>query len=722
MAEAFKFKSVVPAQELTRPTIQDLLTPSQVVLGYESVTFPEIGVQVEQAKVFDSDDNLVHTIYIDAATGAPIDLGLIRSQDLAAYRAAQGSIDRGLLEQLAPLPSTAMVNAVAEAPTDFSIGPFSPDAPTLDGRNQQMQDYRTMWKAANAASMDALVQTLRSAGAVINQVSPDTNQVFFTATRSALETLARHPEATRLSTAPGQALPAGHSIDLDLIERPIQKPIFGARPPLSPPPSPVVIGIMDASGGCINRRHLAFADAYPAPGPAGKCELEFEAPQPPVANLDPEGQDGHVTAVAAVAASIDPSAVGDIPLGLPNARLFESDRFDREGIYDVNTVLARSPNVLNHSIVYGNTSAASTPARTFDWLSGMDRIVITKAAGNEDGFTDCGSYNAICVGGYHTNDTLAVTTPGSDVNTAAFFDDFSQGDTLNQPDGRERPDLVAPFRLEDYPVPNVDPGTADPTSAFCPIPGVRCFNTFPGFDIQANFAWGTSFGTGATSGFVAALLDGFPQFWSNPTLVRAVLMAAADHRVKACPPSEAAGPARFFCAARDPRTPPRVPVFLDGIDDWYGAGAIRGDRARAIADNGSFFSARVSRYRDFSPVPEVGVQNAPLVFNHPITIHAKAAQKIRVFLTWENCPSDQFTDQSAVPLYADFDLSVTGPLRTKANPSFHDNYEGLDFFAEADGDYTVQIAIAESGWSSCPAYDGLETFLAVAWDVQTLFQ
>ncbi len=167
------------------------------------------------------------------------------------------------------------------------------------------------------------------------------------------------------------------------------------------------------------------------------------------------------------------------------------------------------------------------------------------------------------------------------------------------------------------------------------------------------------------------------------------------------------------------------------IDDWQGAGALRGDRAVAVMDANSFFSPssngapqRVERDLDFEPVPLV-IYSGPVAIDQvlrwkeDLSFFAVEDQLVRVAAAWDNCPGGIWYADTPAPLFVNFDLSVRGPLgRTKTNPSKRDNYEMLAFKAPETGWYDIQITVLESEWLSCMSYWGFEAALAVAWDVK----
>ncbi len=101
------------------------------------------------------------------------------------------------------------------------------------------------------------------------------------------------------------------------------------------------------------------------------------------------------------------------------------------------------------------------------------------------------------------------------------------------------------------------------------------------------------------------------------------------------------------------------------------------------------------------------------------TFTANEGQLVRVALAWENCPVPVAIDLPEMPLYVNFDLSVSTPIGTaKTNPSMVDNQEVLAFLAPATGTYTINVTVSGGGWRECGIYGGRETYMAVAWDVK----
>jgi hypothetical protein len=130
----------------------------------------------------------------------------------------------------------------------------------------------------------------------------------------------------------------------------------------------------------------------------------------------------------------------------------------------------------------------------------------------------------------------------------------------------------------------------------------------------------------------------------------------------------------------------------DGHDDRSGAGAPNGARAKEIMDGRSYYYDR-----RFEP-SDLGAK---------ATMTVKPRERVRVVMTWDQCPYD-FLDP---PLNVDFDLvvrkdvSVRPPFLVQPRPEAHfnlssaDNYEIVEFVSDFGGNYKAEVSAPR--WSTC---------------------
>jgi Subtilase family len=196
---------------------------------------------------------------------------------------------------------------------------------------------------------------------------------------------------------------------------------------------------------------------------------------------------------------------------------------------------------------------------------------------------------------------------------------------------------------------------------------------------------GTSFATPSVAGTAGLLLASYP-FAMSPTLMRAVLMASAQ----AHPVTDVAGA-------------PRIPIVTDSHDDRHGVGAPNAGRAKAIVEDRMYYSDRT-----FYP-SNLGAR---------ASITAKPGQRVRVVMTWDQCPYSG----NDPALNVDFDLVVRRPfsVRRPQRPETHynlssvDNYEVVEFVSNFGGQYSVHVSAPR--WSECRAEGGVRRArLALAW-------
>lgn len=435
-------------------------------------------------------------------------------------------------------------------------------------------------------------------------------------------------------------------------------------------------------GACVDRDHPAFE------------QVHF-LPRLPSASCDERGSGGaavlsHSTKVASALAGVrwDRDYTG-----LFGGTLIDAD--SSAGTWE--DLIASDPDFINLSRTIAPINAYAIDAAVY-----ANRIFVANGAGNdgtnESDRTRCFAYNSVCVGGYLHEGSLG---PGS------YYDDRHAGAASwrNSPQsGREEPDLVGPFR-----------------QALAVSGG------------QYELEGGTSYATPSVIGLAALLTANFPDtLQREPTLMRALLMASASHRVL------------------DPETPWfGAPVIGDAVDDRSGAGAPRGDRAEAIVQGGRTFAKSIDHEADVEP-------NGRL--RDSITLSVSEDAIVRVALAWDQCPI-QVTEDADV-LTVDLDLKVRGPgislqdfesgisevIRDPSegsvpnpfvglgsgvgetwierltyreilvsNPSRVDNYELVEFRAPVGGEYRIEVDSVR--WDACP-YDGLRrTNVALAWDV-----
>jgi hypothetical protein len=303
-------------------------------------------------------------------------------------------------------------------------------------------------------------------------------------------------------------------------------------------------------------------------------------------------QAGHSTAVAGLLAA---SRSGDETetIGLFRGYVFDVNQSENvNSMPPLSALVARNPDFINISATTGSNMADDLDEAVY-----KHRIFVANGATNDSGIATCYSYNSLCVGGYEHKGTLG---------KGNFGDDYPQGRWMNDPDtGREEPDVVGPYSALSASY----KGNHEP---------VR----------------GTSFATPTITGLAALLVANYrSDLYRDPTLLRAVLMASASHPV-----------------ANPDVTAPHVPDFNDGIDDRSGAGAPRGDRGKAILENGRFLSENLDRDADFTTGGKL---------NRSISFEATRGNTVRVVLTWDQCPVSLLSTRDA--LVADLDMVIDAP-------------------------------------------------------------
>lgn len=343
--------------------------------------------------------------------------------------------------------------------------------------------------------------------------------------------------------------------------------------------------------------------------------------------------------------------------------------------------LARDPDLFNMSATH-----SPIEVKMLDEAVWNKRTMMFAGSANADSGTSgttCHAYNLTCVGGYGTSSTPGVF--GDDVHaTSAMWQ--------NPPSGREEPDLVGPM-------------------------GVRTAS-WERDDAYASYG-GTSFATPAVTGLAGLLVAKHrTQLGRQPTLMRALLAASAIvHPV-------------------NDGDSTRVPIIGDGVDDKTGAGAPNGAKASAIVESGTYHAAKVTKSSHFDA-------NGKYVSS--FSLNAAQGQRVRVALTWDNCPVNPLSYPNQDALVVDLDLAVRGPnvsavvspyppirmqsTRTAlagtkigaaltvpffaSNASHVDNYETVELVAPVAGTYRIEVTAPR--WGVCPYDNSMSTNLALAW-------
>jgi hypothetical protein len=534
---------------------------------------------------------------------------------------------------------------------------------------QSDEDHTSFLTARRAAIQPILADAadvLEQAGAEIIEISHHPPHIQIRATRPLFEnTLAFVPGVTMIVGTGENLRLLGDDAATDLIQDPLFfAHLLGAGTDLR-----IAIG---ESNSCIASDHPAFRFVFlePTLGRVGRCDEEEQ----------PVGD--HSTRVASMAAGVrdrrfsEPRGVR--PIGLFQGRMFEF------GFSISEQLLMRNPHFINRSQLIGPD--VQPP---MDYAVHVDRVFMANAAGQGEAGdppfheVSCYSYNSLCVGGYLHNDTLGVI-PGVGTN---FGDDTSAGWFVNDDDtGREEPDLAGSF----------SPKTARFDLDFIPGPDEP-----DSYDAGLD---GTSFASPSVLGLAALLTANFESdLLGEPTLLRAVLHASAEHAVRLSDTFDLEAP--FISVA----------LFGDGFDDPAGSGVPRGDRAIEIVENEQFFHGYLDRDVDFLPG---GLLATPLEF------HADVGDVVRVAVVWDQC-TDQMLAMSDTML-VDLNLTVEGPSggssrQVKANQSNVDNREVIKFVALNSGAHRIQLQAMR--WEQCPLDPPatLKAHVAVAWDTMPLF-
>lgn len=345
--------------------------------------------------------------------------------------------------------------------------------------------------------------------------------------------------------------------------------------------------------------------------------------------------------------------------------------------------LAKDPELFNMSATH-----SVSEVRGLDEAVWTKRTMIFAGSANSDtpGLTGatCHAYNLTCVGGYGTSSTPEIFTDDVHASGARWENPVS---------GREEPDLVGPMGV-----------------------------TTAGWESDDRYAtWGgTSFATPAVTGLAGLLVAKYrAQLGRQPTLMRALLATSA-----------------IVHPIYDGDST-RIPIIGDGVDDKSGAGAPNGKKASDIVEAGTYHAAHVERGTHF---------DANGKYASTFSVTAAQGERVRVSLTWDNCPVNPSTFPNQDALIVDLDLAVRGPnvpifvqpyppiLGTRAsvlakpriirpsapffasNASHVDNYETVEFVAPVAGNYVIEVTAPR--WGVCPYDQSMATNLALAWTKQ----
>jgi hypothetical protein len=334
------------------------------------------------------------------------------------------------------------------------------------------------------------------------------------------------------------------------------------------------------------------------------------------------------------------------------AGLFQGRMFD---VDDKNQVAVDNMWTRQPDIVNASFTLSIFDGRMIDTEVHRRRTIhVFNGAGNqlENGdFTICWAFNALCIGGYLNQGTIG-----------SFGDDQPGGSSWKDQDGRETPQVVGPF-------------SADKLAT----------QFFAGAEPFYRGGSGTSFATPAVAGLAALLIANYPfELKQQPEAVRAVLMASAQAH-----PVVSEGKS--------------IPDFNDNVDDRMGVGAPNGTRAKRIMDE------HTVRHGSFLPTlpgqPGLGL----------ITFPAARLDRIRVVLTWDQCPDYSLLDRD---LGVDLDMLIEAPSAPgsalHSNISRRDNWEIVEFTTLRGG--TIAVHISAPVFRPCPvAPDPRRVNFGLAW-------
>ncbi len=626
---------VLAAHEFT-PVPENYANAGEILTRGPDAEFTELGLTLSRSKILDPATEEVRDLILRKDTGAPASFSELRGENERLWREDHGAISPELATKLAPLGGSdeVLADLFLRVPGDATFITAATTPALWDIAH-------SAWVAARRAAAlpiaNAVTSQLVAAGVTVLGTELSPPLLHIKTTRSVLQTVVSQlADVLEIVETPPEpaVLAAQGAVDLG------QEPLWLAHLLLAG--QGLRIAIVEPQA-CINTVHEAFRDVTVETPVAFPCS-------------ETTGNSGHSTAVASCAgAAIGPS--GSIQLvGLFQGHMLTSDI---GAVTDA--LLQRNPHLINCSF-----EISQSDRRKMDYVVYSDRIFIANGSGNihsgEDPATQPVfgfSYNSLCVGGYNHQATLGPGNYGDDTVAGRWLNDAATH--------REKPDVVGPYAGSFASWDPTKPTDYDP--------------------------WGgTSFSTPMVVGTAALLMANFPQeLTSNPTLLRATLMASASHAIEGNPP---------------------IPIIADAFDDRSGAGAPRGDRARKLLNAENFYTAFVDRAANFTTGGDL---------SQHIEIHADPGDKVRVVLTYDQC--QDATTSTPDALLADLDLIVTEGYLSGAtfktdvhvNNSHVDNNEIVEFVVRP-GHTGINVKVHSTRWDPCT--DGTrKTYVAIAWDV-----